>query len=368
MAITAYVGLPGSGKSYSVTENVIVPGLKAGRTIYTNIPFNEKVKELGGQLIQFDNKDLKDDHNFVKSFAAGAIIVIDELWRIFPSGMTTKQIAEPYREFMAEHRHNVDEDGNSTDIVFVTQDLSQIAAFCRNLIETTYKTVKMEKLGAKNKFRVDVYSGAPTGQNIPASQREKQLFGKYKPEVYQYYKSHTKSTTGIAGLEEKTDTRFKIFSKGKVFAFLAVLVVLFGMGINGALNFFNPETVQQTDVIETPSPQTQAQPQQQAQFTKVVDTVEKRLFDAISHFTYENLYYENGKRFVSLGFLMVYNDRESIVDDKFIYSNGMSLVRLSDCLWKLSLDNLSKLISCPKKETPEEQGIYDVTTIFGKSE
>ena len=38
MSIVGYSGLPGSGKSYGVVENVVIPALEAGRHIITNIP------------------------------------------------------------------------------------------------------------------------------------------------------------------------------------------------------------------------------------------------------------------------------------------------------------------------------------------
>lgn len=37
MAITAYIGTPGSGKSYEIVRSVIIPAVCAGRRIVTNI-------------------------------------------------------------------------------------------------------------------------------------------------------------------------------------------------------------------------------------------------------------------------------------------------------------------------------------------
>jgi len=38
MAIDAYTGMPGHGKSYGVVEHVIIPSLKQGRHVVTNTP------------------------------------------------------------------------------------------------------------------------------------------------------------------------------------------------------------------------------------------------------------------------------------------------------------------------------------------
>ncbi|STG73580.1 phage-related membrane protein [Escherichia coli] len=37
MAITAYIGVPGSGKSYEVVKSVIIPAVASGRRIVSNI-------------------------------------------------------------------------------------------------------------------------------------------------------------------------------------------------------------------------------------------------------------------------------------------------------------------------------------------
>lgn len=37
MAISAYIGIPGSGKSYEAVYNVIIPAFTSGRRVVTNI-------------------------------------------------------------------------------------------------------------------------------------------------------------------------------------------------------------------------------------------------------------------------------------------------------------------------------------------
>lgn len=219
MSITAYVGLPGSGKSYGVFQNVIIPALSQGREVWTNIPFvSEKVMDqFGYQPILFDTNDIKDNENwFEEVLTPGSVLVIDELWRLWPSGMRANQIPESHKSFLAEHRHIVGKNGRSTEIVFVTQDLSQIANFARGLVETTYRSVKLDTVGMKNKFRIDIYQGAATGPNPPERQRLRQTFGRYSKEVYALYKSHTKSETGEAGVEDKVDRRANILKSGKI--------------------------------------------------------------------------------------------------------------------------------------------------------
>lgn len=211
MSISAYVGLPGHGKSYGVVENVIIPALKNQRLIFSNIPMNDEkcLEDFGCSVTPFDTKDLEKNPNwFTDVFTAGAIFVFDECWRLWPAGLKANNVLEQHKTFLAEHRHLVGENGFSTEIYLVTQDLGQLASFARALVETTYRMVKRISIGLDNRFRVDIYEGCVTGSKPPASKRVRELHGgKFKKEIYQYYKSHTKSESGIAGNETRVDRR-----------------------------------------------------------------------------------------------------------------------------------------------------------------
>lgn len=231
MAIDAYVGLPGHGKSYGVTEHVIIPSVKEGRHVVTNIPLeiDELLADFGtpdSQITQlpedwFERPDMAD---FVP---AGSVLVLDELWRRWPAGLKANQANLADKSLLAEHRHRVDEKGRSMRIVLVTQDLSQIAAWVRILVEQTYKMTKLTAVGSKKKFRVDIYRGAPTGQNIPKSHLIRQMFGQYKPEVYRYYSSATQSATGSVGDESKADGRGNLLkSPFIIFSLVAPIVLI----------------------------------------------------------------------------------------------------------------------------------------------
>lgn len=211
MAIDAYTGLPRSGKSYSVIKNVILPSLKEGRHVYTNIPLTDVLTdEFPGQSHQLDADWFKSETLF-DDLPPGAVVVLDELWRRWPAGLKANKVPFADKAFLAEHGHNVDEHGNTTRVVLVTQDLSQIAAFARDLVDTTYRSIKLDQVGAKNSFRVDIYRGAVTGQKPPKSQLTRSLYDKYEPEIYRYYKSATKSQAGNAGDESRADKRANIW-------------------------------------------------------------------------------------------------------------------------------------------------------------
>jgi zona occludens toxin len=226
MSITAYTGLPGSGKSYGVVENAIIPALKAGRHVWHNMTLHEdSIRGIvkGGRLSQVPDGAKAED--VAAAAPPGAVIVLDEVWKYWPAGLKTDDLSETQRSFFAEHRHRVDEDGNSTEIVLIVQDLGTGACrFVRELVETTYRAAKLSAVGLKSRYRIDVYQGAATGQRPPEHSKLRSIHGTYKKEVYACYLSHTKSITGTAGNETSPDDRANALKSGTVKA--AVLAVV----------------------------------------------------------------------------------------------------------------------------------------------
>lgn len=242
MSIVGYSGLPGSGKSYGVVENVIIPALQAGRHIITNIPL--KTGRLSddypqGKITIFDNREAEDDPEFfsLENHPGGVIWIIDEAWRFWKSGMKSVNIPQNQKEFFTEHRHMVGKDGRTNEIVLVTQDLQQLCSFVRSLVEETYRAVKLTAVGQKNRYRVDVYQGGVTGQKPGKPMR--QLYGKYKPEIYQYYKSHTKNKTDFAaGMEEKADDRANVLKHPLIKFGIPAAFLVMAYGVYHVYSFF----------------------------------------------------------------------------------------------------------------------------------
>ncbi|MCG7200885.1 hypothetical protein MD273_14205 [Marinobacter pelagius] len=255
MSIVGYSGLPGSGKSYGVVENVIIPALESGRHIITNIPL--KLGRLSddypqGRVTTFDNKEAEDDPGFfdLEKHPPGVIWIIDEAWRFWKSGMKAVNIPQCQKEFFTEHRHCVGEDGRTNEIVLVTQDLAQLCAFVRGLVEETYRATKLTAIGQRNKYRVDVYMGAATGQK--PGQPMRQLYGSYKPEIYQYYKSHTRNKTDFAaGMEEKADDRANVLKHPLIKFGIPAALAIVVFSVFKVMAYLNPGEAQ--DNPETPT-------------------------------------------------------------------------------------------------------------------
>jgi zona occludens toxin len=222
MSIVAYTGGPGAGKSYMAVEHQILPMLKAGRIVCTNIPLKLDLirRDVPGcDLREFPVQTIATQPEMMaEAVPPGAILVLDEVWRLFPSGLKANQVPEQFRSFFAEHRHRLDAKGNATQIVLVTQDLAQIGMFARQLVESTFRVVKLSTIGIpfSNRYRVDMFAGPVSGPNPNTAAAIRQVFGRYDKRIWQYYISHTQSQVtedDVAPNEAGSDKRANVFKR-----------------------------------------------------------------------------------------------------------------------------------------------------------
>ncbi len=162
----------------------------------------------------------------------GCVLVLDEVWRLFPAGLKVNKVPEAYKTVFAEHRHRVDSAGQAMQIVLVTQDLAQISSFARQLVETTFRTTQLTSIGMRSRFRVDVFAGPVSGPNPNPSSALRQIPGRYRKEIYRYYTSHTQSESETEGADERAvDRRANVLLRPMMLAapFLVVGLVWFGV-------------------------------------------------------------------------------------------------------------------------------------------
>lgn len=220
MSIFAYTGLPGSGKSYNVVAHVILPALQKGRRVVTNIPLNrDAIRKVTpkGEIVEFPMDAIATNPDAIEDYCTnGSVVVLDEVWRLFPAGMKTHQVPETFKSLLAEHRHRANAAGDSMQIVLVTQDTAQIANFARVLVEITFHHNKLTAVGASNRFRVSSYRGCVSGAQPPESRLIRSTLGRYRPEIYGLYQSQTMSdATGHAN-EKTVDQRATIWRRPMV--------------------------------------------------------------------------------------------------------------------------------------------------------
>lgn len=203
MAITAVVGRPGHGKSYSATDLAILPALQEGRAVYTNIPLRDEAiaRDFPGAQVHYvklDQEELNDPSFW--EFSPGALVILDELWRVWPSGLKANRIPVHQLAFIKEHRHRTDDLGRWQDIVLVTQNLADIAAAIREMVETTVMCSQLQDMGATGWFIREYYTGPIKGcDGGPSEKMVNNERIKYEDKVYQYYVSNTQGTNKTAG-------------------------------------------------------------------------------------------------------------------------------------------------------------------------
>lgn len=217
MSIVCYTGLPGEGKSYSAVANFVIPALKDKRAVATNLLLNVAALSVVvgfdvSNLVHMFPKDCTPDE-LIAHCPPGAVVVIDEVWNYWAAGTAVNEVPKSQVSFFKEHRHRVGDDGLSTEICIIDQDpKTGIPAFLRALVELTYLHSKHSKLGAKGRFRVDVYSRCQSAEKPSKGALIRKLQGRYEPTVWNCYVSHTQAKRiGEAGLEKMVDDRANLW-------------------------------------------------------------------------------------------------------------------------------------------------------------
>lgn len=264
MAIWAYVGLPRHGKTYNAVKEQILTALRAGRRVVTNVPLvADEIAargDLNGEIIALDNDELKrDPASSLAACTGGAVCVFDELWRHLPQGLRQKDVDSAWPTLFAEHGHQVDEQGRMTQIVLITQDLSQLAAWARVLVERTVVISKLNAVGSSNRFRSAVYSGAVTGTAPPVSKRISEEYSTYDPAIFACYVSRTKSDAaqGVKVDERALDGRGSLW-RHPMFRYVLPAAAIAGVwGLWRVVSFFTAEPVDDgatMAAVSSPSP------------------------------------------------------------------------------------------------------------------
>jgi zona occludens toxin len=202
-------------------------------------------------------------------------------------------------------------------------------------------------MGSNKRFRVDVYSGVMAGQNPQLSKREREIQGKFKPEVYDLYHSHTKSKNGIAGDESKIDNRNNMFKGASIKIGLIAMIVLGLMayfGLKQVATMYEPEVVQE-EVIE---PIDKADPT----LTKVpkVPAKKKGLLNNVDDIVFSYLIKErrDGVIRTTNYFLLTQGTTEAIISEYDLRQLGYKIVAISECLFHLTNDNYDDFVMCNK--------------------
>lgn len=288
MAIKAYIGIMGSGKTYEVASVVIYEAIKQGRRVVSNIAglnqdeYYRLLLEEGhdvtklGKIVsiphatvlipefwltdKFTGVTLPDFDKTVNENAdyilAGDLVVLDEIWR-FWDGFALKDSnglkrPDSVMNFFRMHRQMVHPvTGVTCDIALITQDISDLHRNIKGVVEETYRMTKLTALGLTSRYRVDVYQRAKiVKESLRSYQRS------YHSKFFNLYQSHSQKKEGSADAKEVNIDKRGNLLNGKLFVIvLPVLLIITFFSLRYVWGFFHQKPkAQSADVESTAKP------------------------------------------------------------------------------------------------------------------
>lgn len=238
MAINAYTGLMGSGKSFEVVASVILPAIKKGRRVVTNIVgisiekihayFLQKNPQLDitilGQMVVCSDEQVQASGFFpdekkpgmVSLVNAGDLVVIDEAWRHWNRD---KKLSDAHMQFFRMHRHYTHaETGVCCDLALIFQSICDVHRSVKAVIEMTVRTVKIKTLGLAKTYRVELYEGSKIVKGARFA-REVKVYDKAIFPLYQSYAAGD-------GKELAIDKRQNVLLNPFIWLVVAVLLLV----------------------------------------------------------------------------------------------------------------------------------------------
>ncbi|WP_445766614.1 zonular occludens toxin domain-containing protein [Rheinheimera sp.] len=230
--INGLSGRPGAGKSYEAVVRHILPALKQGRKIITNIPLNvdwfvsvlgEETRELivivdggfhnyGEKRYFSQAKDFLEYDTWRNDKGQGVYFFVDECHLSMPQGSTNTEL----KEYLSMHRHY------GHDIMLLTQNFRKVDRDVKDMVQNCYFCTKLSFLGKDESYVVKVADGVSRNY-ITTHER------KYDPTFYPAYQSHTKATGGVKEATTTDVTKWyqRWTTKGAAICFLFAVLLIF---------------------------------------------------------------------------------------------------------------------------------------------
>lgn len=260
MGINVYTGLMGSGKSYEVVSEVIVPAIAAGRRVVTNVDgidgdkireYIEKnyktVPETLGEVVHVTNGEVSQP-NFFPYYddkkgehtdtivQPGDLACIDEAWRFWPA--TGATLLKEHKSFFLEHRHFTNaQTGVACDLVLMIQDMSTLNRFVKNVVAFHIRTHKKISLGLANNYSVSIFEG----NKQTKAARISVTLRKYRKEIFPLYSSFK---GGAAGKIVNVDKRQNMMARRSVWLTAIFMVLVLIAAAYSLHHFFNRKPVE----------------------------------------------------------------------------------------------------------------------------
>jgi len=370
--IYGIVGRPGGGKSYEAVAYQVLPALKEGRKVITNLPLQidhfvavlgEEVREL---IVVIDGK-LNDFGSMERPFSKvadyndewrndkgqGPLYVVDEAHMTLPNKNLNTEILEWY----SLHRHY------GVDIVLVTQNLRKIHRDIKDMVEVTYYCAKNTALGSNNTYTRKVRSGA-NGDVVNTSIR------KYEQAYFPFYKSHTASNSSV--VEAMAADIVPLWKRWPVVG--SVLFLTVGIGL--LIWSFSPDeevsVPKQTDVVEVvkapvsevvPNGTPVKKPKKNSDWFGPLDgfkffvTGYAKQIAYIRHRSSNRI--DNDLSFYKI-YIDVYDNNQKLfsLDQIGLQEIGYTFKVLSDCVYQVAWEGSERIITCGEAQKDNKPELF----------
>lgn len=239
-------GLPGAGKTYAAIQDHLLPAVKKGRKVYTNIRGinHENISTQCGittdqavDLVHvFPMEKTKDMLGIVED---NALVIIDELQNFWPK--SGKPLSNEDMLFVTEHRQR------GLELVCT----GQVRGDCHNVwkgrIDRLLEFQNREAIGKPTTYVWRAFN--KTGQDSrgqPVFEYNTSGTDEYKPEVYNCYKSHR---DGVTEIEKTKDNRFNVFATRAFKLWIPAAFIAGFVAVGYLWQFFHPVPVASASTV-----------------------------------------------------------------------------------------------------------------------
>jgi zona occludens toxin len=251
MAINVYTGTMGSGKSYEITLNVVLPAVLAGRRVVTNIAGIDEARILEylrsknpehqgnfGAIAHIEDNQISQPGFFpdeskpeiTSVVRPGDLVVIDESWRHWT---VSQKLSFEHMQFFRMHRHYVHPDsGVSCDLALVFQSVGDIPRNLLAVVEMNFRTTKLKTLGLNSSYRIEFWEGGKQTKSAFVGLR----VTRFNEKIFPLYKSYS----GAGGTEVAIDSRQNVLKNPRLWAGAVVLLLIFAYAAWFLWSFFHP--------------------------------------------------------------------------------------------------------------------------------
>ncbi|HHX8551796.1 assembly protein [Vibrio parahaemolyticus] len=367
--IYAIAGRPGGGKTYEAVAYHIIPAIKEGRKVITNITLNvdwfvkifgedvrDLIKIVDGRLTDFGStsrpfsqiEDYSDEWRNEKG--QGPLYIVDEAHMSLPS----RGLPAAILEWFSIHRHY------GVDIILLTQNIRKVHRDIKDMIEVTYRCTKNTAMGSSNSYTKKVQDGC-NGEVVNTSIRS------YKSEYFPFYKSHSQSNKHVQEAQAKDIKPF--WKRWPVVgsALLLSLGLVFNIWAWWPEPEKAPEPVKQQNVnVEIPAGTPTAQGTETSPKKKnssgfgPLDGYDFFITGYAKQIAFRTRLKSMAELNRDLTFYKIYIDVYDGTDKLFSFDHtdlvdiGYQFEVLSDCVYRVTWEDSERIFTCGQREKPTD--------------